>query len=180
LAPTVLPRTPSEIEAGSTAEWTRTFTDFAPADGYVPTLALRGPSTLDVDGVVGTSDYTFTVTAVQSKTLAAGTYQYVIRMTLGTATYTVERGVIIVNADPAQAVAGDWQTENEKALARINEQIAKREASDISSYGVAGRSVQKEALKEMYAVRQGLRDAVRMERNGGRLPGVATRMGSAR
>ena len=73
---------------------------------------------------------------------------------------------VSVREDPRVATAGLFQSHAEKTLALINTALEGRLTKDFESYQIAGRSISKIPVRDLYALRSRYAAAVRQERTG--------------
>lgn len=176
-----LSRIPDQIEAGTTVEYTRTYSDFPSDDGWTLQLHLKGASAVDkpFTAVPGTKDFTITLAVADTQPLIAGVYAWSERATKAGKTYNAASGTLEVLVDVGAATAGALQSWEEKALAIVEKVIAFKEgatpaeqgrlSTDIQEYEIAGRRVVKLELKELWSIRDDLRRRLRTKLKPGRL-----------
>lgn len=147
--------------AGDTVRFTQHYTDY-PSSDYTSVLYFNGPTNLAVSGAISTpstdSNYVkdgflYTVTATQGQYLKAGIYDYAIRMNSGSMAFTVEKGVINVQANYA------IQASKEALCSRMIELIEKALVNQLSageaaeSISIAGRSISMMNRKDLLTER---------------------------
>ena len=135
--------------AGDTVRFTQYYTDY-PSTDYTSVLYLTGPTNLAVSGAISTPstdpNYTedgflYTISATQGQYLKGGIYNYAVRMNSASMAFTVESGVVNVQANYAlqaskEALCNRMVELIEKAL--VN-QLSTGEAAE--SISIAGRSI---------------------------------------
>jgi hypothetical protein len=98
---------------------------------------------------------------------AAGSYSYVIKATRVSddVVRTVERGTLIVDADPTTQ---DTRSHAERTLDAIEALIEGRATTDVASYSIAGRSLSRMTPDELVKWRSVYRAEVAAQRNAGK------------
>ena len=172
---------PSELTAGDSWQWDRRLSDFSPADGWALSYALVGATRFEINGarVIAAGDgWQIRVAAADTAGLAAGTYRLAAYVAKGTDRFEVLRGAVEVLAN--LATLADGRTVAERELALVEAAISGQLSSDVQSFQVNGRAVNRHDLPELYRIRGRLRSQVWRERNPGKLGRtVRVRFGSA-
>ncbi len=147
--------------AGDTVRFTQHYTDY-PSSDYTSVLYFNGPTNLAVSGAISTPStdpnyvqdgFLYTVTATQGQYLKAGVYDYAIRMNSASMAFTVEKGVINVQANYAV------QASKEALCTRMIELIEKALVNQLSageaaeSISIAGRSISMMNRKDLLSER---------------------------
>lgn len=156
---------PAEIPAGTTVEYTRTLPDYPADDGWTLEVALRGASVIDATTAQSGKAFVVTLTAAQTATLTAGTYQWQERVTKAGKKYLAACGTAVVLLDLVTAGPGAAQSFEEKKLAALEAALL-TSSSDIVEYEIDGVHVKRsrqDAMKE----RNQLAWAVYKQRNPG-------------
>ena len=137
--------------AGDTINFTVSYSDYLSTDYTGSVLYINGPSLLSVTGVPSTTTnnpdnhsegaYLFTLASSGSAYLKSGLYNYTVRVSSGSVSYTAEVGTLTVYQNPATAVSKEAICVRmldliEKAL--LN-QLSTGEAAE--SISIAGRSI---------------------------------------
>lgn len=127
---------PTSFTSGENIEWTKTLADY-PAPDWVVTYYLRGPGSLDVEGVGDGSVHTFTVTPEDSE-IAPGRYFYQGFAVKGsTDNKLVDEGTLDVKKALSTVTgAFDGRSDNEKALAAIRAALKGTADDGVQSYVV--------------------------------------------
>lgn len=165
---------PSHFPAGTTVKFTRSLDDFPPADGWAYTIYLNG-LTQKFNKAADVVDGIFQMTFVPSDTaaLVPGPYRYAERLSnSGTGeVYDITGDTLVINIEPnaASAPAGTFNTWEERTLAIVEAAIQGRLTSDIASYQVAGRAVNKIPIEDLRRIRGELRAAIWRQNHPGRL-----------
>lgn len=137
--------------AGDSINFTVTYSDYLSSDYTSSILYINGPSLLSITGVASTTinnpddhsegAYLFKLAPSGSAYLKAGVYNYSVRVSSGSVSYTAEVGTLNVYQNPATAVSKEAICVRmldliEKAL--LN-QLSTGEAAE--SISIAGRSI---------------------------------------
>jgi hypothetical protein len=157
--------------AGETVKFRRALDDFQPPD-WAYKIYFNGAS--NIFNKAGTIDSTnaFLITLTPTDlAVAAGIYRYIERVNnSGTGeVYTVGEGVVQIELDLATASAGATLTFWEKTLSVVEAALSGRLTSDIQSYQIAGRAVNKIPIKELLQIRGIARANVWKAGNPGRI-----------
>jgi hypothetical protein len=159
---------PQRIIAGDSVEMTLSDSDFAASDGGVLTFALAGSTALSVTGVVNGDAWDVTVTAAQTANLAAGNYQYRVRIVEGALSKTITTGTWTVDDLSDVSDLTYWQ--EIKAACRVaRTSILSGEAKMMM---IAGRQMMFHSLEEVDAMEARADAQISRLENGGRLPGI--------
>jgi hypothetical protein len=154
-APVIGDGVPAVFTAGETVKFRRTFDDFAPPD-WAYKIYFNGASNILNKAATTDTDNAFLITLTPTDlAVAAGIYRFLERVTnSGTGeVYTVGEGVVQIELDLATASAGAHLTYWEKTLSVVEAALTGRLTSDIQSYQIAGRAVNKIPIKELLAIR---------------------------
>ncbi|WKZ15439.1 MAG: hypothetical protein QY317_16205 [Candidatus Jettenia caeni] len=160
---------PSSLTAGTTLRFQRSYAKYPASAGWAYTFYLAGSSVLSASGVANGDAFIITLTATNTANLAEGTYRYTEIVSKDDVKYEVGRGVLPVSLNLATALAGAAQTHAEKTLSVIEAALSGRLTSDLESYQIAGRSVNKIPVKELLQLRGHYASLVWRQRNPGRL-----------
>jgi hypothetical protein len=159
LVPPIIPDVvPRNFPAGITVKFTRSFGDFQPSDGWAYTIYLNG-LTQKFNKAATILDNVFRIEFVPSDTasLNPGPFRYAERLSnSGTGeVYDITGDELVINIEPnvGSAAAGAFNTWEERTLVVVEAAIAGRLTSDIQSYQVAGRSVNKIPIAELRQIR---------------------------
>jgi hypothetical protein len=166
---------PITLIAGDTLTWQRNFTDYSPALGWTLAYVLNSPT---VRILVSPADITslgnvfvVTIPSAETKTWAAGAYQWLAVVQLAAAgsvpaqRFTVALGRVIVEIDLLDATAPqDTRSPNEKALDNINLMLAGTGGNGVQEYTIAGRMLRRYSLTELTQLRSLYSSLVRQER----------------
>lgn len=165
---------PDHFPAGTTVKFTRSFGDFQPSDGWAYTIYLNG-LTQKFNKAATVLNNIFQIQFVPSDTasLDPGPFRYAERLTnSGTGeVYDITGDELVINIEPnvGSAVAGAFNTFEERTLMVVEAALAGRLTSGIQSYQIAGRSVSKIPISELLQIRGTLRAAIWRQNNPGQL-----------
>lgn len=152
---------PGIATAGDTITWTDdVVTDYqgnfyGPA-GYDLNYSLRGPAALDVQAANTDGEWKTTITPAQSATLKAGQYFWTAYVSdVGGDRFTVGTGQITIQVDLTTEQAGyDGRSTARQIIDAIDAEIlARTSGGSTLEYTIAGRSLRKETLQSLQAIR---------------------------
>jgi hypothetical protein len=162
------------ITKGDTAQW-----DDAPFrdsngrsyDALTWTLRyeLRGPTQLTLNAAANGPGWRTTLDLAASGGLAAGTYFWAAYALKAGERVTVGTGQLVVKPDLASIVADgyDGRSQAQKDLDAINAEISARINGGLTvEYAIADRSLKKEPVEQLLALRSRYESIVRRERQG--------------
>lgn len=180
MAPTTPIGEPTSARAGDSWIWKQSFTEYPVSEGWGLAYTFKGPGELTTQSAEITNDgsvtYTVTIPASRTDDLAAGTYAWFAVMT-GSGAFTGRRdtvasGTLTVLPDLATVDPADVRLPEEKLLAAIDAVIYGRVTDDVQEVEIAGRSIVKIPVMELFAIKSRLERKIATARNGGRA-GVA-------
>jgi len=144
---------PSSIVAGTTVKWTSTWSDYPADSGWTLTVYIAGTQVLNSGngkaGVANGKSFDFTLAVADTASFAQGPYHWVEIASKAGEEFPVASGQIEVLLNLKGAAAGAAQTTDEKALAAIELFLAGNAPTDIRSYQIAGRSVERWTRQEL-------------------------------
>lgn len=156
MAPQVSGTEPTSYMAGTTAQWTRSFSDF-PSSAYSLVYYFAGPDQFEVTATPNGDGYLVTLAANDTAEKPAGVYQWRACAEAGSDStlvrYPVAFGTLTLTPNFAIVVGGALQDEDEKTLAVIEAALAGRLTADIQDYQIAGRVVTKIPIMELMTIR---------------------------
>jgi len=176
---------PVDFMAGDTMTWEKALSDYSPADGYVLTYAITGPSIVDatkITVVAGTSDWTITLPGSLTSPLLAGTYSWAAFVTLAGVRNLAEEGVFTVRPDAAQVKSAVLSFAAQMVPVLKSEIQARITGTGGAhdSYSINGRSIAKMKMAELEQLRDRYELELWRERNPGNAsPSRAIRFGFA-
>lgn len=163
MAPTT-PTGPLDLlTAGDSWRWrVADLAEYPHTDGWVLKYRLNGASTAEISPTFPTTGddagfWLAEMAASETAGLEAGRYR-LYGWAEGSGTYAgrkdpVSDTVVEVLADPRAAVAGDFTTHAERTLAVIEAAMEGRLTSDLESYQIAGRAINKIPIHELTRLR---------------------------
>lgn len=162
---------PAKFVAGDTVEWTDDAFDGKGSADHTLTYTLVGASKLVLTGVATTDGWTTTITAVQSAALAAGDYSWHAALTKASTRFTVGTGTVTVEPNIANQSAGfDGRTQIQKDIAAVEAEIrARANGGATIEYSIGNRSLKKESISALLALRSTLRADLARENAAKRL-----------
>jgi hypothetical protein len=159
---------PSELIAGDTWQWTRSFADY-PAGTWTATVYFEMVgSQLNAAAAPSGTTFSFSIAASITSGKKAGRYKWWVRVTDGTISVTVEEGWLNVNPDPAGTGSRDHRSFARRALDAIEATLEGRATSDQMNMTIKDRSISRIPLNELMTLRTQLRQEVRTEEQGGK------------
>lgn len=166
---------PTEATANDTLTWRRALSIFPPAEGWVLSYALRGPSSADITATVDGADYEATLPAPATP----GEYFLQGYVTLGARRTTIYNGNLTITPDLSAVTSDtyDGRSPNKKILDAIDAVIAGRATRSDSEYeidfGGTRRRLKSVSLDELAKMRGIYAGKVWRENNSGKIgPGV--------
>ena len=157
---------PATIIAGTTVSVDVTLTDY-PADAWTLTIALRGPSVVDLTGVADGTDYVISAAASATAQWLPGTYAWSATATKNDASEVVNVGTGQSEITPnlAAATAGYVATTHaQRVLAAIEAVIERRATTDQESYKIGTRELKHMPIGDLLKFRSMYRNEVASER----------------
>jgi len=157
MAPLIPTVEPTEIRAGSTWLWDRSFADYPSTDGWVLTYVLAGPAKINLAASLMASlgtGWRVTVPATTTASFKQGAYEFLAILT-GSGTYagridTIPLPLIEVLPNLATAAAGDRVPHAKKMLDLVRTAIAARIAGDEPEfYAIDGSSAKPISLDRL-------------------------------
>lgn len=165
---------PTVARAGDTWAWTKHVPGHLSGDGWTLKYAfhnvgsasatgtkLQITTTANANGV----DHDADVTATASAALVSGNWKWVAFVEKASQRFTVDNGVLFLEPDLNAGAAGTQQTHAEKMLGAIQSVLEGRASSDIESYQIAGRAVNKIPVAELVKWHNVYLARVQRERN---------------
>jgi hypothetical protein len=177
LTPPIPTTEPAVVRAGDTWKWSKAVDGYTPADGWAlkydfhDVSSSAGTNTLLQFTAAANSNNTgwdITVLAATTAPLLSGNWKWRAYVEKGVEKYTVDVGMMFVEANLATAAAGSQLTQNERMLAAIQLVLSGRATNDIESYQIAGRAVNKIPITELVKLENIYIAKVKQERNPGK------------
>lgn len=152
---TVQKKIPYLFYSGDTVKWkiTTLNSDYSNSD-YTLTYYFRldsdGTTNFTVTATADSSDYLITLSASTTASLTSGVYNFIayVTRTSDSARVTVDRGSIEVKPNLAASTSAT-RTHAKKMLDLIESLLEGRATKDVSSYSIAGRSLNKMSIQEL-------------------------------
>lgn len=139
---------PAKISAGLTFSQLATLAGY-PAPDWVLTVALRGPSSINLTATPEGTLHRLEATATATSSYLPGLYAYSARASRGGVVVSVDEGTTEVLADLAQSVGGDMRTHNRIVLDNIRAVLEKRATQDQQRYSINNRELWRTPLPEL-------------------------------
>lgn len=158
---------PSEIRAGDTITWQRSFDTYSPGDGFSLSYVFVGQtSSYPVSGAMvvnGPNNYVVTVPASTTQSWVPGDYRWQAFIKDGSGNrYTVAEGVSEVLPNLEAATSGmDDREPDEIILANIIAMLTNKATQDVQEYEVAGRRLNRYTWSELQVMRSTYEKRVR-------------------
>lgn len=153
---------PSSIRAGDSlliaTDFSTQFPQYSADAGFALSLTLVGPQQRYELTGAGTP-LTFSANAKTTAGWVPDTYTYIVTFNSATERHTVASGTTRVLPDVASQATYDGRTHAQRTLDAIEAVIEKRATSDQQQYTIAGRSLTKMPVSDLFR----LRDTYRME-----------------
>jgi hypothetical protein len=160
---TELTELPIEIMAGTSVSYVREFSDYPADDGWALTLYIGG---VHFHAAADGAAHAFTLAADLTATIPADTYKWVEIATKGEAVENAASGTVTIAPNIITETIAGMRSSAETELVAIRAKIAARIAADLSSYSVADRVVNREALEILWKREADLMARVAAERRG--------------
>lgn len=170
---------PASIVSGDSARWTDTDLEDVTSSEWTLTYYLRGPATLDVQGVAFAGGWNFSITTAQSATLTAGAYSFSAVATKTGERKTLGSGSLTVAPNIASAGAGfDGRSQAKKDLDAVQAAIRTIiSGGAVQSYSIGNRSLSKMPMADLLALESKLKAEVFRE---GRADSIRKGLGDPR
>jgi hypothetical protein len=158
---------PAKISAGLTFSKLVTLACY-PATGWQLSVSMRGPASIDLQGVAEGVDHRLTASATDTAAWTPGLYVYSARVVSAGVVIEVDAGRVEVLADIAQLPAGgDMRSHNRIVLENIRAVIEKRATQDQMRYVISTpngpRELWRTPLKDLLMMEQTYLARVRAE-----------------
>ena len=152
---------PGFATAGDTISWVDAVASDLQGNWYAPgeyslAYSLRGAVALDVQAVAADGGWQTTITPAQSATLTAGTYYWAAYVEDANGNrFTVGKGQIVIQVDlVSQTGPYDGRSTARQIIDAIDAEILARQTGGFAAeYSIAGRSLRKESLQVLQAIR---------------------------
>lgn len=155
---------PTTIPAGLTFSRRYTLTAYPADDGWVLSVLMRGPSTINLTGTADGVQHVVSADAVTTEAWAPGVYAYSVRVAKGADKFEVDAGTVQVMADLAGVINGaDMRSHAAKVLAAIEAVLEKRATLDQERYTINNRELWRTPIADLLKLRDVYRLEVRRE-----------------
>lgn len=148
---------PRRITVGDTITWDEVLADFPASDLWVVTYHFTNPAAFFVSthAIINVDDHRIAITTAD---LEEGNYDYAKKVTDGTTTHTLERGVLDVLPDLSADTSGvDRRSFAVTALESIEAMLLGKATKDQTSYSLNGRALSRYSFDELREFRAELR-----------------------
>lgn len=154
---------PRSLVAGDTWQWDADYGDY-PAPTWDATAHFENAAkAFTVSASPSGTAQRFAETAANTADFEAGRYYVQVRVTNGSASYTVETGWTDVQPNPASEVNYDHRSWAKRTLDAIEAFLEGNATTAQQSISIAGRSISRWSLAELTQFRNDLRNEVRTE-----------------
>lgn len=164
---------PRRITVGDTVTWEESLADYLASASWVVSYSFTSPTAKFATGHAASGDDH--VLTIDTSALEEGRYSYAKKVSDGVSTFTLERGVVVVEPDlSADTVGVDRREYARVALANIEAVLSNKATMDQSSYSLNGRALSRYSPDELNAWRAQLRvevrdlDAKERQKSGGK------------
>lgn len=165
----VLTSEPTEIVAGDTVVWVRSFSDYPATSGWSLSYVLRNSTTKqEIDAAPDGSGFQVALDAATTASWNPGLYEWRAYISKDAERYTVAAGSLTVRPNFAGDGQVDPRTPNQRDLDAISAVLSGRASSDVQEYTVGGRQLKKMTIAELLKLQQVY--AYRVARENGTAP----------
>lgn len=168
----ILSEEPSEIAAGETVQWRRSFGDFRPADGWALKYYFAGPDIFSVAPSGDTGEWLATLAPGDTQAKKPGTYRWTLYAELGapvTERRRIATGTVLLSPNITTAAAGDLTPFAEQLLPIVEAALTGRLTVDQQSLQIDGTAIVNIPIVELKRIRAELRTEIWRKRNPGKL-----------
>ncbi len=144
----------NDLVAGDSIDFTTTVDGYPASAGWSLSYALRGPSVINLTAAASGDDFHVQATAATTATWIPGRYNWVATCSLSGQRYTVASGVLTIEPDLVQQVAGyDGRSQAKQALDDAHAALAGFRASRgrIKKYTIGTRTMEFESIADILA-----------------------------
>lgn len=154
---------PTTVNAGDTIRWTRTLPDYPASAGWVLAYTLlNAASKITITSAASGDDHAVNVAAATSAAWVAGDYAWRAQVSKSGEVYTVGEGRMTV-APSFGAATLDTRSSARKALEAVEAYLADPSNLTAAKYEIAGRSLDRFPLTDLWSHRDRLRFEVARE-----------------
>jgi hypothetical protein len=166
---TTLTEMPASFTAGTTVQYTRSHSEFAANAGWSMKIHVAGGGVIHEAATPSGAAFVVTLSATETANLPPGTYQWEERVTKAGEEFVAASGIVEVYKNIAQATEGSFLSKDEQDLVVVEAAITGRLTSDMESYSINGRTVNKIPMRELMTIRAELRRAINARKHPGTL-----------
>jgi hypothetical protein len=170
---TVCNEIPVAFAAGDTLEYRAPGLIYPPSEGWARKFWLKGPTLPDdsplldgVDADVDGDSFVISVPADHTASLTFGGYRWAELASKAGKRFTARSGEILVTPNIELVTGDELADADEKLLASVNDQIAKRVAKDISRMSEYSRAIEREQLDQLWKLKATLEQRIAARRRG--------------
>ncbi len=161
---------PYELIAGDTLKFDKTVVDYTPGNGWSLTYSFRSNTGTGFDisatGNNAAGNYSVTVAASTTAGYTAGVYAWQAYVTKSGERYLVDSGKLVIKANLnalATSATTDQRTHARVMVETIRSVLEGRAGSDVESYNIGGRSINKIPITELADLLQRYEDKLKAE-----------------
>lgn len=166
-----LEQVPAEAFAGDTWTWTRELANY-PASTHTATYYFeRADDSFSVAATASGDAFAVTVPSATTQDRRDGEFGWflVVTNTATSARTTVERGTLVVHADPAAAGNKDRRSINRKTLDALEAVMASKATSDQLNVSIEGHAISRMTWTELMKAHKRYKQLVAAEDNAARI-----------
>lgn len=146
---------PDSFIAGDTVKWKISLSDYKASAGWVLKYALRGAGTINLTATQSGDDHLITIAAATSAGYTAGSYEWMAYVEKDEERTTLYSGYTTIKPNLVTATSSnDRLLQLESDINAINEFIGQNYS--YSSYAIAGRSLNRYTITELFTLRDRL------------------------
>lgn len=148
---------PTEITIGETLTWTKSLSDYLPADGWTLTYYFRGAGKgFNAEATEETGAFLINVAATVTAEMSAGVYSWQAFVSKDDEKFLVDSGEVTAKAgflvvDPTMTV--DNRSEIKKTLDAIDAAIKGKATKDQMEYAIGNRQLKRYSISELIEAR---------------------------
>ena len=170
MAATVPTIEPYELIAGDTLKFNKTVVDYTPGDGWALDYSFRSDTGTGFD-IAGTGNssagyFEVNVTAATTTNYTAGTYAWQAYSSKSSERFLIDSGKLVIKANLnalATSATTDQRTHARVMVETIRGILEGRASSDMESYNIGGRSINKIPIQELADLLQRYEDKLKLE-----------------
>ena len=153
---------PASFNAGDTVRWRMAPPGYSAADGWaLECLFASASGTQQIGAAQDANGFTFTIAAAASAGWSADTYRWRVRARQGDDVFTVGEGLCVVA--PALDQSTSALSPARRALKAVQDYLANPGNLTAASYSIAGRSLSRYSLPELWQHHDRLKQEVARE-----------------